>query len=297
MNELTPRQIVAELDRYIIGQAPAKRAVAVAIRNRWRRQQLPEDLRRDCAPRNIIMIGPTGVGKTEIARRLAGLTGAPFIKVEATKFTEVGYHGRDVDAMIRDLVDVAVQSVRAQMTREVRDQAQASVEERLLDCLLPSPGFGGADDEESARKRQRTRQKMKQRLREGTMEDQMVDITVEDKPTVAGVLGNPAMEMDVELQNMFEKLMPGRRETRRLPVSEARKALFAAEADKLMDRDKAHRLAVEKVEQSGIIFLDEIDKICGGGGGGAAAAGAGGPMCRGRGCSGTCCRSWKGPPW
>ncbi len=188
MQHLTPKEIVAELDKYIVGQTDAKRAVAVAIRNRWRRQQLPEDMRQDVSPKNIIMIGPTGVGKTEIARRLAGLTGAPFIKVEATKYTEVGYHGRDVESMIRDLLDSAVAMVRGEMTEAVKEPAESRVEERLLDHLLPAPASAFEDDEAKAR-RQRTRDKLREQLRAGELEDRQVEVTVEDRPSVVGMLG------------------------------------------------------------------------------------------------------------
>ncbi|MGD0540616.1 MAG: ATP-dependent protease ATPase subunit HslU [Tepidisphaeraceae bacterium] len=262
MQTLTPRQIVAELDHYIIGQSDAKRAVAVAIRNRWRRQQLPEAIRQDVSPKNIIMIGPTGVGKTEIARRLAALTGAPFIKVEATKFTEVGYHGRDVDSMIRDLLDSSIALVREEMTEAVHEPAAAQVEERLLDLLLGGERSGAYDDEETKAKRLRVREKLREQLKAGELEDRAIEFQIEQRATV-GVLGQAGMEMDVEFQSMLEKMLPARRETRRLPVADARKVLLAQEAEKLVDRDKIYRQAIERVEQSGIVFLDEIDKICG----------------------------------
>ena len=270
MRHLTPREIVSELDKYIVGQQDAKRAVAVAIRNRWRRQQLPESMRQDVSPKNIIMIGPTGVGKTEIARRLAGLTGAPFVKVEATKYTEVGYHGRDVESMVRDLLDASIAMVREEMTNSVKEPAEKQVEERLLDYLLPrgSDGdrFGLAaphEEDEAKARRERTREKLREQLRSGDLEDRMIEISVEEKSTVVGVLGQAGMEMDVEFQNMFEKMLPTKRETRRLSVRDARKLLFSQEADKLIDKDRIHRAAIERVEQSGIIFLDEIDKIAG----------------------------------
>jgi ATP-dependent HslUV protease ATP-binding subunit HslU len=266
MADLTPKQIVAELDKYIVGQQDAKRAVAVAIRNRWRRQQLPEPMRQDVSPKNIIMIGPTGVGKTEIARRLAGLTGAPFIKVEATKYTEVGYHGRDVESMIRDLLDSSISMVRDEMTEAVKEPAEAHVEERLLDLLLPLGDRGREDDSEDEQanaRRTRTRNKLRDQLRAGELEERMIEIAIEERPTVVGVLGQAGMEMDVEFQSMFEKMLPSKREARKLSVAEARRVLQAQEADKLLDREKVHRTAIDRVEQSGIVFLDEIDKVTG----------------------------------
>lgn len=268
MHHLTPKQIVTELDKYIVGQNDAKRAVAVAIRNRWRRQQLSEQMRQDISPKNIIMIGPTGVGKTEIARRLAGLTGAPFIKVEATKYTEVGYHGRDVESMIRDLLDSSIAMVRDEMTQSVKEPAEKHVEERIVDYLLPlaparSSDSSESDQEEAEARHQRTRDKLREQLRSGELEDRTIEVNTEDRPTVVGVLGNAGMEMDVEFQSMFEKMLPTKRETKKLTVKDARKLLFAQEAEKLIDKEKIHRTAIDRVEQSGIVFLDEIDKICG----------------------------------
>lgn len=260
--EMTPRQIVEQLDRHIVGQADAKRAVSVAIRNRWRRQQLPESMRGDVAPKNILMIGPTGVGKTEIARRLATLTGAPFIKVEATKFTEVGYHGRDVDSMIRDLLDVAIAMLRSDSQQQVKESAEKQVEERILDYLFPQGPIRrheGETTEELAANH--TRDKLREKLWAGELEDREIEINLEQQASVVGILGNQALEMDVEMQTMFEKMLPSRRETKRVKVKDARKMLFAQEADKLIDRDKTNRSAIERVEQLGIIFLDEVDKI------------------------------------
>ena len=261
MVEMTPKQIVAELDKYIVGQADAKRAVAVAIRNRWRRQQLPADVRRDVAPKNILMIGPTGVGKTEIARRLAGLVGAPFIKVEATKYTEVGYHGRDVESMVRDLVDVGIDLVRRERHEAVAEAATAAVEDRLLDLLLPTAG--GFEDEEAAAKRVRTRERFREQLRGGQLEDSAVEIVSEQKADVNALFGGEAAGMGFELQGLMEKMLPGKREVSRKTVREAREFLRAQEADKIVDAETLKREAIDRVEQGGIIFLDEIDKIAG----------------------------------
>ncbi len=260
MLNLTPKQIVAELDKYIIGQGAAKRAVAVAVRNRWRRQQLSDDLRQDVAPKNIIMIGPTGVGKTEIARRLAGLTNSPFIKVEATKYTEVGYQGRDVESMIRDLLDVSIGIVRDEMTEGVRGQAESAVEDRLLDALLPAPG---GLDEESRQRHERTREKLREKLKDGSLEGQSIDISVEEKPNVMNMLGSVGLDMDPSMQSMFERMMPARRDLRRMAVKDARKMLLSQEAENFFDKGKLLAAAIERTEQSGIVFLDEIDKICG----------------------------------
>jgi ATP-dependent HslUV protease ATP-binding subunit HslU len=276
MTHLTPRQIVAELDRYIVGQDDAKRAVAVAIRNRWRRQQLPEETAREIAPKNIIMSGPTGVGKTEIARRLASLVGAPFIKVEATKFTEVGYFGRDVESMVRDLVEGAMDLVREEMTDSVKEPAEKAVEERILDALLPAHSTLG-EDEEAKERRGRTRDRFREQLRSGELEDREIEINIERKAQVVGMLGGgaPGMELDPEMQGMLERMLPSKRETKRLKVADARRILFTQEAEKLIDRDKITQEAIDRVEESGIIFLDEIDKIAGSGREGP--GGAGGP--------------------
>ncbi len=266
MTHLTPRQIVAELDRYIVGQDDAKRAVAVAIRNRGRRQQLPEEAAREIAPKNIIMSGPTGVGKTEIARRLASLVGAPFIKVEATKFTEVGYFGRDVESMVRDLVEGAMDLVREEMTESVKEPAEKAVEQRILDALLPAHSTLG-EDEEARERRGRTRERFRDQLKAGELEDREIEINIERKAQVVGMLGGgaPGMELDPEMQGMIERMLPSKRETKKLKVVDARRILLAQEAEKLIDRDKIAQEATQRVEQSGIIFLDEIDKIAGSG--------------------------------
>jgi ATP-dependent HslUV protease ATP-binding subunit HslU len=262
--ELTPREIVRELDRYIVGQDAAKRAVAIAIRNRWRRQQLPQDLRKDITPKNIIMIGPTGVGKTEIARRLAQLVGAPFIKVEATKYTEVGYHGRDVESMVRDLTEVAIGMVRAEQRKLVETQATERVRERLLDLLLPQSGWEPEEKEEDKERRQRTRDKMRARLEAGEMEDRPVELNIEQKMVPVQIFSNLGMEqMDVDFQNMFEKLMPKQSQQRQLTVKEARRVLMEQETEALIDRQVVTEKAIELTENQGIIFVDELDKICG----------------------------------
>jgi ATP-dependent HslUV protease ATP-binding subunit HslU len=263
MDNLTPKQIVAELDKYIVGQADAKRAVAIAIRNRWRRQQLPADVRRDVSPKNILMIGPTGVGKTEIARRLAGLVSAPFIKVEATKYTEVGYHGRDVESMVRDLVDVGLDMVRRESHATVKESAAIYVEDRLLDLLLPTSERGGVEDEEAKAKRERTRERFREQLRAGHLEESQVEIVSEQKADVNQLFGAAGAEMGFELQAMMEKMLPSKRETKRMTVADARRFLQSQESDKMVDSDSLQREAINRVEQNGIIFLDEIDKIAG----------------------------------
>jgi ATP-dependent HslUV protease ATP-binding subunit HslU len=255
---------VQELDRYIIGQDAAKRAVAVAIRNRWRRRQLSPELRKDVTPKNIIMIGPTGVGKTEIARRLAQLVGAPFIKVEATKYTEVGYHGRDVESVVRDLADAAVAMVRLEQRALVATQARERVSERLLDLLLPHSNTWEPDNTEENERRQRTREKMKARLEAGELEDRTVELNVEQKAVPVQIFSNMGMEqMDVDFQNMFERLIPKQNQQRQIPLKEARRILLEQETEALIDRQVVAEKAVQLAEEQGIIFLDELDKVCG----------------------------------
>ena len=264
MADLTPRQIVQELDRYIVGQDAAKRAVAVAIRNRWRRQQLPPELRKDVTPKNIIMIGPTGVGKTEIARRLAQLVGAPFLKIEATKYTEVGYHGRDVESMIRDLTEIAIGMVRQEQRTLVETKAKERVTERLLDLLLPKSSTWDPENAEENDRQQRTRDKMQARLEAGELEDRLVELNVEQKAVPVQIFSNLGMEqMDVDFQSMFERIMPKQAQQRQIPIREARRILLEQETEALIDRQVVTEKAVELVENQGIIFLDELDKICG----------------------------------
>ncbi len=264
MADLTPRQIVQELDRYIVGQDAAKRAVAIAIRNRWRRQQLPEDLRKDVTPKNIIMIGPTGVGKTEIARRLAQLVGAPFLKVEATKYTEVGYHGRDVESMIRDLTEIAIGMVRQEQRQTVEIKAQERVTERLLDLLLPRSSNWDPENTEENERYQRSRDKLKARLEAGELEDRPVELNVEQKLVPVQIFSNLGMEqMDLDFQNMFERIAPRQQQQRQIPLREARRILLEQETEALIDRQVVTEKAVELVENQGMVFLDELDKICG----------------------------------
>lgn len=265
MQELTPKKIVAELDRYIVGQADAKRSVAIAIRNRWRRRQLDEELRKEVSPKNILMIGPTGVGKTEIARRLAKLTGAPFIKVEATKYTEVGYYGRDVESMVRELVENAIGLVRDRMRSEVEEEAKKRTDERLLDKLVPTPASidAAAGVEDSQERHERNREKMRAMLVAGELEGRTVEISIEKKTQAMMIpgMGGPGGEMDFDMQGMIEKMLPKQVSRRRLTVAEARKVIFEQECERLIDTEKVNTAAVELAEESGVIFLDEIDKV------------------------------------
>jgi ATP-dependent HslUV protease ATP-binding subunit HslU len=254
-SNLTPRQIVAELDRYIVGQHDAKRAVAIAIRNRWRRQQLPDELRQDVAPKNILMIGPTGVGKTEIARRLAKLTGAPFLKVEATKYTEVGYYGRDVESIVRELVDSAISLVRQRERTKVEEEARQAVAERLLDMLIQRE----RDDDEQPL--DASRERLGERLAAGELEDHKVEIVVETRATPIMVGGVGMEHLDIDLQGMFEKIIPKQSSRRELTVARARQILFEQECDARLDQDKINSSAIELAENLGIIFIDELDKI------------------------------------
>jgi ATP-dependent HslUV protease ATP-binding subunit HslU len=263
---LTPRQIVAELDKYVVGQNAAKRAVAIALRNRMRRQKLPPDLAEEVAPKNILMIGPTGVGKTEIARRLARLAQSPFVKVEASKFTEVGYVGRDVESMVRDLVELAVDMVRAERIEEVKHKAQRNAEERLLDLLLPPPPPAPVEDPSAARDQQsQTRERFREQLRTGRLDQRMVDLDVREKsfPSFEIIAGSSVEEVDINLKDMLPGLFQGRTKKRRMKVPEALEYLTQEEEQKLIDMDSVARVAVGRVEQTGIIFLDEIDKVAG----------------------------------
>ncbi len=297
MRALTPRAIVAELDKYIIGQDAAKRAVAIALRNRWRWQQLSEEVRRDITPKNIIMIGPTGVGKTEISRRLAKLTDAPFIKIEATKYTEVGYYGRDVESMVRDLVEAAIAMVREKKKISIQEEAQRRVEDRLLDLLIPAPpskkkksraapqpfdflikaASGESDDdgldepteaeqERAADRNSRTREKFREKLRAGELEEKEVELRIESRLMPVHVMSNiGGMEqMEMDLQNLFEKIGPKQTSSRSAPVKKAREILLEQELEALMDKDAINEEAVRLAETHGVIFIDELDKICGG---------------------------------
>ncbi len=262
MSDITPQRIVAELDKHIVGQEEAKRAVAVALRNRWRRAQIPEPMRSEITPKNILMIGPTGVGKTEIARRLAKLADAPFIKVEATKFTEVGYVGRDVESIVRDLADTAVKMARQRAMEGLRDQAQAAAEERVLDALLPPPS-NFEEDSRGAGASSATREKFRDKLRRGELDEREVEIQVSASPIGVEIMAPPGMEdMTSQLQSLFQNLGRDRTKRRKLKVADAMKLLRDEEAAKRVNEEELKLRALEGVEQQGIVFLDEIDKVC-----------------------------------
>jgi ATP-dependent HslUV protease ATP-binding subunit HslU len=286
LDELTPRQIVAELDKYIVGQDNAKKAVAIALRNRWRRQRVDEEMRHEIAPNNLILIGPTGVGKTEIARRLARLAGAPFLKVEASKFTEVGYVGRDVESMIRDLVDIAINLVRAEREYDVQDVAEDRVDERLLDLLLPATnpeptpvapderpqifvagpeGVESKEGEALPERRQRTREKLRKLLADGKLEERQIEIEVTQSPSIEGMMipMGGGEGMDYNFTEMLQDMLPKKKKRRTVSVSEARRILLQDELDKLVDMDEVVNEALYRAEEMGIVFLDEIDKVAG----------------------------------
>ena len=266
---LTPQQIVIELDKHVVGQANAKRAVAIALRNRWRRQQVPDPLRHEITPKNILMIGPTGVGKTEIARRLARLADAPFIKIEATKFTEVGYVGRDVDTIIRDLTEIGIKQTREQAMRDVRAQAEDTAEDRILDVLLPPArdfGFSSTDTTED-KTSNTTRQTFRKRLREGALDDREIEIEVAEPRAQMEIMAPPGMEeMTEQIKSMFSGLGTGRKKSRKMKIGEAMKMLIDEEASRLVNEEELKQKAITNIEQNGIVFLDEIDKIAARGG-------------------------------
>ncbi|MGE5535286.1 MAG: ATP-dependent protease ATPase subunit HslU, partial [Acidobacteriota bacterium] len=262
---MTPQEIVSELDKHVVGQGKAKRAVAIALRNRWRRQQVEEPLRHEITPKNILMIGPTGVGKTEIARRLAKLADAPFIKIEATKFTEVGYVGRDVDTIIRDLIDIGIKQTRESEMRKVRTRAEDAAEDRVIDILVPPPrdfGFSAAPSTPDDAQGNTARQTFRKRLREGALDDREIEIEVAEAAPHMEIMAPPGMEeMTEQIKSMFSGLGGGRKKKRKLKIKEAMKLLVEEEAAKLINEDELKQKAIANVEQNGIVFLDEIDKI------------------------------------
>ncbi len=271
MNELTPKQVVHELDQYVIGQDQAKRAVAVAIRNRWRRRQLTGDMAQEVYPKNIIMSGPTGVGKTEIARRLAKLTDAPFVKVEASKFTEVGYHGRDVESMVRDLLDQAIRMVRDEQAELVTEKAKTAANDRLVDLLLPgshepahahSDTAGYVSTEESTERREHVRKVLRDQVESGALDEREVELTITQKPQASVMFANMGIDqMDPQMSDMLERMIPQKDSRKKMTVAQARQVLIDQETDKLLDEDKVTNEAIERTQHSGMVFLDEIDKI------------------------------------
>ena len=264
MSDLTPRQIVSALDRYIVGQEDAKKSVAIAIRNRWRRLHLPDEMRGEVPPKNILMIGPTGVGKTEIARRMAQLIKAPFIKVEATKFTEVGYHGRDVDSIIRDLMERSVAMAREEIADSVREQARQIAEDRILDQMLPGSTDIDDPDGDLNERRRRTREKLRSQLRAGGLSERSVEVVTDERGMPTHVMSTMGLDqMGPEFEQFMEKVMPARQKRRRLPVPQAIELMIQQEIDRLIDQEKLHEIAIQRCEEGGVVFLDELDKICG----------------------------------